>query len=701
MATETTFTANKLSAWKVPSLSLEPSEWDECLIDQVQISLQLATSYSFNRQHKDGHWCGEMKSNATITAEYVMLQQALGLDMSRDRDELIAWFLSEQNTDGSWGIAPKYPGDVSTTTEAYFALKLLGVQPDSVPLCHARNYILSAGGIAKVRIFTRIYLATFGLFPWKAVPELPAELILLPAVASISIYRLSSWARSTVIPLLIVTHHRPIYPLPNGLSASNDFLDELWHNAANKFVPYSPPLWNLWKTNIIAFAFTVLDNVLHWVNGLRSSPSRGYARKKCIDWILEHQEAEGDWAGIFPPMHLGILALRLEGYQLNDRPILAAQQAIERFAWRQGGKKTIQPCLSPVWDTILMTIGLCDAGNKSNLSAGLDWIANRQLLGSEGDWRIYRPNLPPGGFSFEYYNKWYPDVDDTAAAILAMVKQDPQSRNSASVTKALIWILGMQNRDGGWGAFDVNNDKLFLNEIPFSDMGSLADPSTADVTGRVLEAFGLVMQLSFRDNKVNLNDDLTNQMNLASCRAINYLSRCQEPSGAWYGRWGCNYLYGTSNVLCGLVYFAEGSNVTANGNDAIKDQIGFAIDWLKLTQNSDGGWGETLASYKDIRLAGVGPSTASQTAWALMGLLAFLPTTDKVILDGVGYLLQMQTMGDRNGEAYWPETLYTGTGFPNHFYLGYTYYSHYFPMMALGRYLQLSGRHRNDDDRFD
>lgn len=282
MAVQTYVATEKKHIWEAPSLSIAPYDGNEYLVGQARFSLQLAANHSFNLRHEDGHWCGELKSNATITAEYVMLRQALGLDMSHDRDELVAWLLSDQNEDGSWGIAPDHPGDVSTTAEAYFALKLLGVQPYKEPLRRARKYILSAGGAAKVRIFTRIYLATFGLFPWKAVPELPAELILLPTIAPIGIYRLSSWARSTIFPLLVVAHHRPIYSLPNGKSASNDFLGELWHNAANKTVPYAPPLWDLWNTDVTAFIFTAVDTALHWIGGLRLSPSRAYARKVSI-----------------------------------------------------------------------------------------------------------------------------------------------------------------------------------------------------------------------------------------------------------------------------------------------------------------------------------------------------------------------------------------------------------------------------------
>ncbi|KAJ5872757.1 uncharacterized protein N7529_005110 [Penicillium soppii] len=653
------------------------------LATEVKEALDRAANYSHHRQHEDGHWCGELKSNATITAEYVMLRQALGLDMDSDRNELISWFLSEQNQDGSWSLAPGHSGEISTSVEAYFALKILGVQPDTGFMQKARSFIVSSGGIAKVRIFTRIYLATFGLFPWGAVPELPAELIMMPDAAFISIYRLASWARSTIVPLLIISHHRPVYPLPNGKSETNDFLDELWDNPAKKNVPYSPSFWELVKSDAVASTFVVIDGILHMLGGLRSSPTRSRARGQCIDWILQHQEAEGDWAGIFPPMHTGVIALCLEGYALDDIPVKRGLQAIERFSWSDKRGKRVQACVSPVWDTILSTIGLCDANMVSDHTArAMKWVKDRQLCGPEGDWRVYKPNITAGGFSFEYFNRWYPDVDDTAAAILAMIKQDPELADSrASIVKAVQWIIGMQNNDGGWGAFDIHNDRLFLNKIPFSDMEALCDPSTADVTGRILEAFGLLFQRPH-----NLPFDLINDMKLACDHAIHYLLITQEQNGSWYGRWGANYIYGTSNVVCGLALFSAWEAETSH----VGNSLDRAISWLRNVQNPDGGWGETLLSYRKPELGGQGSSTASQTGWALMALLARSSSHQKSIQIGVGYLLRTQTLSDRPGEASWPESQYTGTGFPNHFYLGYSLYSHYFPMMALGRYARLS-----------
>ena len=658
-----------------------PSKMDDALIfSKATRSLSLATRYAFDRVESDGHWCGELLSNVTITAEHVFFYQSLGLDLAADAEAYQCYLLSQQNPDGSWAIAPDYPGDVSTTAEAYLALKILGVPEDFPAMSRARSFIIGVGGLAKVRVFTRIFFAQFGLFPWDAVPQLPAEFILMPSQFPVNIYYLSSWARSTVVPLLIIRHHQPIYALPNGTSAGNNFLDELWLDAENKMVPYGPPLRDMWRYNVFGFIFGVIDMILSCLHGLRYFPLRRYARRQCVNWILERQEKAGDWAGIIPPMHAGIQALLLEGFTVEDARIRIAMEAIERFSWQDQNGKRLQACVSPVWDTVLMVRALCDAGvdgQDKRLRQAVKWSKARQLLGPEGDWRVYNPKLAPGGFSFEYHNTWYPDVDDTAAAILAFIMQNPQSVESTCVASAANWIYGMQNSDGGWAAFDLDNNKLFLNEIPFSDMNSLCDPSSADVTGRILEAFGLMMQIARQEH---IAPDLLDRVVAASERAIAYLANTQESTGAWYGRWGVNYVYGTSNVLCGLAYFSQDDQL-------VQDMVTPAILWLKMVQNPDGGWGEIPESYKDPMRCGCGPSTASQTAWAIMGLLTHLLPTDEAVKRGVAYLVNSQT--DTAGEgASWQERKYTGTGFPNHFYLGYTLYRHYFPMMALGRYVE-------------
>ena len=682
MKTSTT-TSTEQGASQANLLQLQTHDEKQPLASKAAESLQLSRDRAFDWAEPDGHWCGELKTNITVTAEYIFFQQALGIDFNADREAFRHYLLSQQNDDGSWGIAPEFPGDVSTTTEAYLALRILNTPAKALTMQRAREYILKAGGVAAVRVFTRIFLASFGLFPWQAVPQLPVELILMPAISPINIYRLSSWARSSVVPLLIICHHQPIYDLPNGKSAQNDFLDELWCNAAQKSVPYAPPLWDLlWKGDGVAFAFTLVDKILAQLGGLSYVPLlRSYARRQCVKWILERQEPSGDWAGIYPPMHFSILALMLEGHKLDDPPVRLGLEALERFTWQDDGGKRIQACVSPVWDTVLMSIGLSDAGvslSNDHLKRAISWTKSRQLLGPEGDWRIYRPNIPPGGFSFEYFNAWFPDVDDTAAALLAFVKHDTSSVSSPCVIQAAEWSLGMQNPDGGWAAFDAENDKLFMNKIPFSDMNSLCDPSSADVTGRILEAFGLMIDVA---GEKRLDWRFLTRIRNACERGITYLASVQEQDGSWYGRWGSNYIYGTSNVLCGLAYFSH-------ENPSVQQLVQPALHFLKSAPNPDGGWGESLLSYKDPARYRRASSTPSQTAWALMGLLSHLPHSDPAIERGVAHLVSSQTDRDGKSGASWPEPAYTGTGFPNHFYLGYTMYRHYFPMMALGRYLR-------------
>ncbi|KAE8141774.1 hypothetical protein BDV38DRAFT_295617 [Aspergillus pseudotamarii] len=561
------------------------------LIPEVKQTLQRAIDYAYNMVHPDGHWCGEMRSNVTITAEYIFLRQALGLGLKVDGAAYCRHILSQQSCDGSWGLAPEFPGDVSTTTEAYLALKMLGVSVDVPAMQRARAFVLNAGGVAKVRVFTRIFLATFGLFPWKAVPQLPVELILLPSICPINIYKFASWARGTIAPLLIICHHQPVYALPNGIFPENNYLDELWHNPLSKNVPYGPSLWELLSQgDMMGLTFSILDKLLYQLNSLRSIPLlRSYARQQCMKWILERQEPTGDWAGIFPPMHASVYAFVLEGYKLDDPPVRLGIQAIENFAWEDAEGKRVQPCVSPVWDTTLMSIALCDAAspNQRIVDRAVQWIRDRQLLELRGDWRVYRPRLAPGGFSFEYTNSHYPDIDDSAAIILAQVKHDARSVNSSSVIAAATWILGMQNPDGGWAAFDVENDKLFLNKIPFSDMDSLCDTSCADITGRILEAFGLMIVRAPEKDNASGFVQLLPTIRAACRRGIQYLASTREPNGAWFGRWGCNYIYGTSHALCGLAYFSK-------DNKQIFDMAQPALHWLKSQQNGDGGWGESL-----------------------------------------------------------------------------------------------------------
>ncbi|MCJ1468017.1 hypothetical protein MMC07_006643 [Pseudocyphellaria aurata] len=670
---------------KLPGQPLTNGTSDqESLTSKACDALRLGTNWAFDHTQPDGHWVGECRTNPIFTAEWIFLRLSLGLDLKVDGEAFCKFFWSEQNLDGSWGLAPGYRGDVSTTTEAYLALKILGVSPDLPAMRRAREFMLAHGGVAKVRVFTRFYLATFGLFPWDAVPQLPAELVLLPPQSPINIYNLSSWARLTMMPCLIIAHHQPIFALPNGKSADNDFLDELWCDPKSKKVPYAPPLRELWKKNTLEFGFTVLDSALYWLGGLRRLPYlRRYARRRIVEWILEREDS-GCFGGYTPPMQGSILALVLEGYSLDHPSVRRGIDFMEGFSIRDEIGKRMQATVSPVWDTVLMAVALCDARvspDDERLTRSLQWVKDLQILDDKvGDWQIYNPGLMPGGYAFQYINNWYPDVDDTAVAILAFVKHDPQSVNSRCVADATEWMVGMQNRDGGWGSFDSNNDHLYLNKIPFGDMNSLCDPSTVDVTGRIVDALGLLIHNEY------VKGDLRKRLTVAAERGINFIAATQESTGAWWGRWGSNYLYGTSNVMCGLGHFAK-------NNPRVQEMACRAVSWLRSVQNVNGGWGEDFTSYEDANMAGLGVTTPSQTAWALMSLLAHVPPTDEAIQRGISYLVRTQT--EKEGQAArWPTKLHTATGFPLCLWMGYDYYDHYFPMMALGRYAQKMGLKR-------
>jgi squalene-hopene/tetraprenyl-beta-curcumene cyclase len=662
-----------------PVMDCQKSGSTSQLLPSVQEAVRRATDYAWGICKPDHHWMGELKSNVAITAQQIFFHQSLGGNIP-DAAAYRKYLLMQQSSDGSWAIAPEHPGDLSISTEAYLALKILGVSPKSQAMLSAKEFIRTSGGLARVRIFTRIFLAQFGLFPWSAVPQLPAEFILLPSVLPINVYRLASWARSTLIPLLIIRHHQTVYALPNGKHANNTYLDELWLDSSDKDIPYR--IFS-WKADTMSLFFSLVDLFLALLGIIRPLwIFRSLSRWLCIRWILEHQEKEGDWAGIIPPMHAGVQALLLEGYDRDDERVRRAIDAIERFTWQDDQGKRLQSCISPVWDTVLMVRGLIDVGfDKADerIHEAVKWIKSKQILEETGDWRIFTGSVEAGGFSFEYNNKWYPDVDDTAAAILAVITHDPVAVGSTTVSKAARWICGMQNRDGGWGAFDFGNDKLWLNKIPFSDMDALCDPSSADVTGRILEAFGSMIKLAKTEFvEPNLIEDISS----VCSRAMGYLIQEQEACGAWYGRWGSNYLYGTSNVVCGLAYFSE-------ENDQVQEMVSDAIKWIKQMQNADGGWGESLQSYQDLSKAGRGVSTPSQTAWALLALLTEFSPYDTSITAGVSHLVGTQTDIHDSGSS-WPESAYTGTGFPNHFYIGYSLYRHYFPMMALGRFIKVS-----------
>ncbi|KUI64055.1 Dammaradiene synthase [Cytospora mali] len=740
------------------------------LVSNASRALQQAVDFSMSCQQPDGHWVAPVSADATFTAQYVMFKYAYsteGLCLSPSESHAIRrWLLSDQGPDGGWSLAPGLPGNISTSVEAYLALRLLGVPRSHPDMQRAAAFVLRQGGAASVRFFTRFFLATFGLVPWDAIPQMPAELILLPSWSKLNIYVLSSWARSTLIPILIVRHHEPVYALPQdedrvgdqddfsrskgghtGSNSCSNFLDELWVDPSTKNVPLSRPLWDCFigadqDRDLIEGLFTAGDNILSqpWIKGLMNSnrsPLRQLSLRKCEQWLLDHQEESGDWAGFFPPIHGSIWALLLQGYPVQHQVISLGLEALERLAVHDARGKWLQSTVSACWDTALMVNALCDAqltlalGSQQRFESGepilsqnlqaplskaAEWLRGMQLMVDHGDWRIYSKTQQAGGWSFEYYNSFFPDVDDTAVVIMTLVKENPQAIHSKCIYDAVEWILGMQNVDGGWGAFDINNDARWLHKIPFSDMDSLVDPSTADVTGRMLECFGFLLEHRRDQQYLNRDGKMRKRLLAASKPALDFLLSTQETSGAWWGRWGNNYNYGTTNVLRGLA-----SGHYWRLSPAVHEATLRAVKWLLDCQNADGGWGETLFSYADASLAGQGDSTAGQTAWALDSLLRFIPASDKACQRGVMWLIanQTETPSHRSGAfsitpqlsggdgtfsisltqepeqckgTSWPINQYVGTGFPSVLYLGYPFYHHLFPMQALARYIDCTYR---------
>lgn len=655
------------------------------LIEQVISSLRAAADYALEVVTEDGYWCGEVHSNTTFTSQYIFLRQQLGLRFEHGEiATLTRWLLSQQNEDGSWGLSPSCPGDVSTSTETYLALKILGMPKYDPRMISAAAFIVKSGSLPATRMFTRIFLASFGLIPWASLPALPAELVMLPSQFPINIYNLSSWARVVCIPLLIARHHEPIYPLTGCATTSKIFLNELWPKDMSLSLAYAKPLSTLWQRgDYSGMFFTAADKAMSFLGRYFHSPLRTVARRKIVAWILDHQEHSGEWGGYWPAQHNNIWALSLEGYPLDHPVMRRGLEALEGFVRRDASGMRVQVTVSQVWDSALMAIALSDSVSSTAIhcpNKTIDWILKHEISSNRGDWRVYRPHLPAGGFCFEQFNTLYPDVDDSAATVLALIKYSDSSPGNYTaagcIHRTLRWILGMQNDDGGWGAFDWNNDKLFLNKLPFSDMDSLCDPSTPDVTGRVLECCGVLLR---RRDVLMLGDSLAATTQTSCGRGLAYLLKNQQTDGSWWGRWGINYTYGTSNVLCGLADFSSHS-------DQVRVASAKAVGWMRSHQNPDGGWGESAQSYTDVTLAGCGPTTPTQTAWAIIALLHYSSPDEEVIRQGVTYLVQSQAKLEGEGTASWPQKHYTATGFPEHLYLEYDYYRHYFPMMALGRY---------------
>jgi squalene-hopene/tetraprenyl-beta-curcumene cyclase len=604
-------------------------------------ALARAVEQLLSLQHPDGWWKGLLETNVTIDAEDLFLREFLGVRDERLTIETAAWIRSKQREDGTWANFHGGPADLSTTVEAYAALRLAGDAPDAEHMRRAREFVVGAGGVERTRVFTKIWLALFGLWPWSRVPVIPPELIFLPPSVPLNVYDFACWARQTVVALTVVSSHRPVQPV--------DFdLDELRTGGPDRSR----------KPDGVGWAFVAVDRLLHLYERLPFKPFRRRALRRVERWIVERQEADGCWGGIQPPWVYSLIALRLLGYSL-DHPVLARGLAgFDRYTVQEDGRRWIEACQSPVWDTCLAMTALSDAGLPHDHEA-LERAA-RWLLGEEishrGDWAVRRPELAPSGWAFEFDNDWYPDVDDTAEVLLGLRRAERTPEVDAAVARGIAWTLGMESKTGGWGAFDADNVRGVMRKLPFCDFGEVIDPPSADVTAHVVEL---------------LADE-----GLDSSRGVEWLLAEQEADGSWFGRWGANYLYGTGHVLPALV---------AAGLPGDHPAIRRGVAWLELVQNDDGGWGEDLRSYDDPAWAGRGESTASQTAWALWGLNAAGRADGEAARRGIEFLVNTQ-----REDGSWDEPWYTGTGFPGAFYINYHLYRLIFPVSALGRCLRSS-----------
>ncbi len=623
--------------------------------------LAAAIDHLRRRQHPAGFWKGELATNVTMDAEDLLLREFLGIRTAQDTAASARWIRSQQRDDGTWATFAGGPAELSTTVEAWVALRLAGDDPGAPHMTRAAGYIVANGGVERSRVFTRIWLALFGLWSWRDLPELPPELIFLPKWMPLNVYDFACWARQTVVPLTIVGSCRPVRPIPFGIDEIRTGGEPTRRHGG----------WALF--------FRGVDRILRAYARHPIRPLRRLAQRRAAEWIIARQEADGGWGGIQPPWVYSIMALHLLGYPMDHPVLTAAIKGLEGFTIREdtsdGPVRRLEACQSPVWDTGLAAIALLDGGAAPDdpaLVSAAAWLLDEEIR-APGDWSVRRPGLAPGGWAFEFANDVYPDTDDTAEIVLALRRiayPDPD-RLAATVDRAVEWTTGMQSRDGGWGAFDADNTGRLPGKLPFCDFGEVIDPPSADVTAHIVEMLAAIGAAGEQPAR----------------RGVRWLLRNQEPDGSWFGRWGANYVYGTGAAVPALI---------AAGISRTDPRIERAVRWLVEHQNDDGGWGEDLRSYVDRSWSGRGESTASQTAWALLALLAASEPDAPALAQtpapaqgaverGIAFL--GRTQRDDGG---WDEDHFTGTGFPGDFYINYHLYRIVFPIMALGRYVHRS-----------
>jgi len=627
----------------LPSDVTESSDLDDAIANAEEALLA--------QQRPDGHWVFELEADATIPAEYIMLGHFLD-EVDPELEAKIAVYIRRvQNGDGGWPLYYRGETDLSATVKAYFALKLAGDSPAAPHMARARERILEHGGAAHCNVFTRFALALFGQVPWHAVPVMPVEIMHLPGWFPFHLNKVSYWSRTVIVPLLVLMAKRPRARNPKNVD-----LRELFTVAPEHEQNFMRPA----TTSTLGRSFLGLDDILRFAIPLVPAFVRGSAIAKAVRFITERLNGEDGLGGIFPAMANNLMAFDALGYASDHPDRVTARGAINRLLVFNGDEAYCQPCVSPVWDTSLVAHALLETGTARARAAarrGNVWLASRQVLDVVGDWAHRRPKLRPGGWAFQYWNDHYPDVDDTAAVAMALHRDDPEGFRHA-LDRAAEWVVGMQSANGGWGAFDAENEHVYLNHIPFADHGALLDPPTEDVSARCV---GMLVQMGFGTDHPSV------------ARGLDFLRRTQQPDGSWFGRWGTNYVYGTWSVLNAFLACGE----TARNSATVRN----ACEYLLRVQRPDGGWGEDGATYDPRRRGTCKQSTASQTAWALLGLLNAGEAAHPAVGRGIAYLIAHQ---DAAGS--WDEPWYTAVGFPRVFYLRYHGYRAFFPLFALARY---------------
>jgi squalene-hopene/tetraprenyl-beta-curcumene cyclase len=618
--------------------------------DALGNALERTRDWLLARQREEGYWVGELEGDTILESEYVLLMAFLGLESEPVCARCARYIQDNQLVDGGWAIYPGGPTDVSASVKAYFALKLVGSAPDEPAMVRARQAILDAGGAQECNSFTRFYLALLGQIGYDECPCVPPELVLLPPRLSFSLSAMSAWTRTIVVPLSIMAYYKPV----RSLSAERG-IAELFRPDRGR-PSRRTATWLSW-TNF----FLAVDGALKWLDRRVPTACRRPAIRAAHRWMLAHCENTDGLGAIFPPMVYSIIALRCLDYDLDSPTVQWARKQLDDLHIAENDRVRVQPCLSPVWDTAIAMIALADAQVPTEHPAwarAVSWLLAKEVR-NPGDWRTRGPRVEPTGWHFQFNNAFYPDLDDSAMVVLAL-NRSPLAHNpavEAATRRGVDWLLSMQNRDGGWAAYDIDIDNQVLTQLPFADHNAMLDPSCADITARVLEMLGT---LGYRADHPSI------------ARALGYLWSTQEPEGCWYGRWGVNYIYGTWQVLQGLKALDFPMDHPA---------LQRAVQWLESTQQPSGAWGETCQSYDDPALKGTGEPTPSQTAWATLGLIAAGRPFSSAVRAGIDYLIQTQLL-----DGSWDEPQFTGTGFPRVFYLRYHLYRVYFPLMALARY---------------